>query len=231
MKLEAGRYWVGDLCYLITGPKWNSVCEFLGNGPEMREGVFTLDGRKGAIFGTAYGDGVYHDQEGNEYGVDSGTLGIFPAGLMDSKWAGLGTVFEFPEDFPVSCVDGEMRFGHIRIRTKGAARPFFKVKIRRNDGQVSLFDLDVVEDCYSTGSATLPGVRVSDPARVNEFVGDDFACEMIDMTYAEGGLANGDLEDEEGRIICSWEMVNEAGEKVKHKDIESMIFDHFLIRG
>lgn len=227
MKLEAGKYWVGDLCYLITGPKWNSVCEFLGDGSQMREGIFTLDGHEGAIFGTAYGDGIYHDQFGNQYGVDSGTLGIFPAGLIDSKWAGLGTIFDFAEEFSVDCVDGEMRFGHLRIPTKAAARPIFKLKVRRNDGQVRIFDLAIVMDCYSSGSKTLPGVRIADPAEVNEFVGDDWACELIDMTYAEGSLAFGEDEAEDGRFTFSWEMLNEAGDQVSFENIESAVFEYF----
>lgn len=230
MKLEAGRYWIGDLCYIVKGEHWNTICKFLGDGSEMREGVFTLLGREGAIFGTAYGDGCYYDQEGNEYGVDSGTLGIFPAGIFDSRWVELGKVFDFSEDFPVECVDGEMRFGRIRIPTKGAARPIFRVKVHRKDGEERIFDLDVVEDCYFSSSATYPGVRIADPDGVNGFVGDDMASEMIDMSYSEGNWGSGEHEDEEGEFSFSWEMLDEAGNQVAFEAIESAIFDHFLVR-
>lgn len=230
MELKAGKYWIGDLCYIIDRENWNTVCKFLGDGSEMREGVFTLLGREGAIFGTAYGDGGYYDQEGNEYGVDSGTLGIFPAGVFSSPTESGGHIFDFPEDFPVECVDGEMRFGRIRIPTKGAARPIFRVKVRRKDGEEQVFDLDVVEDCYFSSSATYPGVRIADPDGVNGFVGDDMASEMIDMSYSEGSWASGEHEDEEGEFSFSWEMLDEAGNRVAFEAIESAIFDHFLVR-
>lgn len=120
MKLKAGKYWVGDLCYLIEDQKdWDQVVKFMfGGGDSPKYGVFKLKGAEGAIFGTAYGDGCYRDQNGNEYGVDSGTLGLFPAEFASGRFADGGVIHYFPEDFPVSCVKGEMRFGHLRIPTK-----------------------------------------------------------------------------------------------------------------
>ncbi len=122
MKLKAGTYWVGDLCYLIEDQKdWDQVVKFMfgDDGNKPKYGVFKLKGAEGAIFGTAYGDGVYHDQLGNEYGVDSGTLGLFPVGVLpNSRFASGGSIHLFPNEFHVSCVRGEMRFGHISIDTR-----------------------------------------------------------------------------------------------------------------
>lgn len=39
-------------------------------------GVFTLNGKKLAIYNTLYGDGQYTDSQGRVYLVDSGTIGI-----------------------------------------------------------------------------------------------------------------------------------------------------------
>ena len=118
MKLKAGKYWVGDLCYILQRAEdWNQICAFMGSGSKPKTGIFSLNGREGAIFGTAYGDGCYRDQDGNEYGVDSGTLGLFPAEFASGRFADGGVIHDFPEDFSVSCVKGEMRFGHLRIPT------------------------------------------------------------------------------------------------------------------
>jgi len=235
MRLKAGRYWVGDLCYIIDRENWNTVCKFLGDGSKMREGVFDLLGRQGAIFGTAYGDGGYYDQEGNEYGVDSGTLGIFPAGVFSSPTESGGHIFDFPEDFTVECINGEMRFGRIRIPTKGAACPIFRVKVRRKNGEERIFDLDVVEDCYFKNSNNYPGVRIANPSAVNEFCGDFMASEMIGVFYAEANWTSGEQENEDedelfGHSYFAWEMIDEAGDKVEFEAIESAVFDHFLVR-
>lgn len=119
MKLKAGTYWVGDLCYYIGDPDWGELCSFLFKQNERGEGAFTLKGAKGAIFGTAYGDGCYSDNLGNEYGVDSGTIGIFPVGFVSNgNFPQGGTVHNFPEDFEVSSKRGNMKFGHIAIDTR-----------------------------------------------------------------------------------------------------------------
>lgn len=70
--MPAGRYWVGDLCYVLHDA-WDDVCQ-------LGEGVHTLtDGRCVAMFATLHGDGIYDDDHGNCYGVDSGTLGCILA--------------------------------------------------------------------------------------------------------------------------------------------------------
>ena len=116
--MKAGRYWVGDLCYIMPDEAWREVCRFMGNGSEPIEGVFRLGEHEGAIFGTAYGDGVYKDQLRNKYGVDSGTLGIFPAGVFEGGFPNGGQTVDFPEDFEVSSDRGNMKFGHIKIKTR-----------------------------------------------------------------------------------------------------------------
>ena len=120
--MKAGRYWVGDLCYIMPDEEWREVCRFMGNGSEPIEGVFRLGEHEGAIFGTAHGDGVYRDQFKNSYGVDSGTIGIFPAGVFGGQFVLGGHFIDFPEDFEVSSDRGNMKFGHIKIKTRGRSQ-------------------------------------------------------------------------------------------------------------
>ncbi len=69
--MPAGRYWVGDLCYVLR-EEWHKV--------PFGDGIYRLaDGRRIAKFTTGHGDGVYDDDQGNEYGVDSGSLGCILA--------------------------------------------------------------------------------------------------------------------------------------------------------
>jgi hypothetical protein len=77
--MPAGRYWVGDLCYVLHDA-WSEAWQY-------GDGVHTLpDGRRIAKFSTLHGDGIYDDDQGNEYGVDSGSLGcILAADIRDSS--------------------------------------------------------------------------------------------------------------------------------------------------
>ena len=128
--MPAGVYYVGDLCYVMTDTEWNEFCNITIKGNKCLEGEFEFaDGRKFATYGTAWGDGVYKDQYGNEYSVDAGLIGCF---LLDDIVAekydiatikDLGTVVEFTEDFSTSAGrgtegwDGVIRIGPVRIET------------------------------------------------------------------------------------------------------------------
>lgn len=226
--MRAGRYWVGDLCYIIPREEWSKVCQTLGDGAEPVGGTFTLGEHEGAIFPTAYGDGVYFDQLGHKFGVDSGTLGVFPVGVYESEFSSGGSVVEFPEDFSVSCVNGEMRFGHLRIPTKGSGRPDFFIQIERPDGQSRIFSMEVVPDSYCQGFEEVPGLRVADWDEVHEFIGDDFACETIEAGYCEG-FDSGVIEDMDAPV-AKWQLLDKNHEPVPHKDIETAIFAHYLFR-
>ena len=94
----AGRYWIGDPCYaIITGLMWQHH--------------------------TAYGDGVYVDQDERRYGVDSGQLSIALAKNVDAgcgsdlRVKDLAHVVSFKAPFDVSYKNGVFKFGHIVIRT------------------------------------------------------------------------------------------------------------------
>lgn len=113
MEFEAGTYYVGDLCYILKDV-WDEVCDHLDDD------VFTLnDGRKVAMLGTMYGDGGYEDQFGNNYDVDSGTIGCVKVEYLQAgEWGnGNAMIVEFDKPFYVSGINGVICIGHIHIDT------------------------------------------------------------------------------------------------------------------
>ena len=136
--LEAGKYYVGDLCYILgdkNGYDWSSLLTktgFLGlHKPGTQEcldedentGYFTTDsGAKFFSSGTSHGDGVYYDQQGREYGVDAGLIGCFPLkSLPEDPQMDGGNVVEFSKSFSCTTCDerGVITIGHLEIPTSG----------------------------------------------------------------------------------------------------------------
>jgi len=111
------EYYVGDLCYVFNDT-WDEVCEHIC-GEERKEGWITLrDGRTFWIHSTMWGDGGYYDQHDNEYGVDSGTLGLVKVCDMDDDARPeLGHIHTMHS--PVCHADmGILHFGSITIDTE-----------------------------------------------------------------------------------------------------------------
>ena len=106
MTMPAGKYWVGDLCYVMH-ESWDEVCGLFFDGRDdmgCNEGEFTLkDGRRFVSYNTKWGDGGYLDQFGNEYSVDAGLIGCIRVEDIDmtngENHLGGGHVFEFISDF------------------------------------------------------------------------------------------------------------------------------------
>jgi len=116
--MKAGKYWVGDLCYVIRDDEWMEVCN--GMDTEENNEILLKRGVRVALVGTAWGDGSYYDKSGQEYGVDSGTIGcVLLEDIQDDPKNYLvgGHVVDFPEDFSVVRVDGVISIGHIEIDT------------------------------------------------------------------------------------------------------------------
>ena len=119
--MKAGKYYVGDLCYVL-GDRWDEVCNLIIIDHQCLDGEFELsDGTRFAIYGTAYGDGVYGDQFGNTYPVDSGSIGCV---LVSSISPGelditLGNTYDFDYDFETTSTDGVIIIGEIEIDTQG----------------------------------------------------------------------------------------------------------------
>jgi hypothetical protein len=124
--MPAGRYYIGDLCYVMH-PEWDECVDlfFPASGYTGRgvEGEFTLkDGRRFASFGTAYGDGTYNSNIGTEHMVDSGSIGCISVdNIRDTTYNDieqLGAIVEFTQPFEVKKISlGLLKFGHVEIET------------------------------------------------------------------------------------------------------------------
>jgi len=126
MTMPAGKYYIGDLCYVMH-PEWDEFCAITINGHQCLEGEFTLaDGRCFATFSTAYGDGTYSSNIGTEHSVDAGLIGcILVSDIRDTTYdqdriQELGAIVEFDQPFEVSADQGLIVFGHVKIETAGA---------------------------------------------------------------------------------------------------------------
>jgi hypothetical protein len=127
MTMPAGKYYIGDLCYVMH-PEWKECCDlffpYVPGQPESRgrDGEFALkDGRRFANFGTAWGDGTYRSNINTEHSVDSGSIGcIRVEDIRDNTYDNietLGAVVEFDQPFEVSEDAGMLTFGHVQIET------------------------------------------------------------------------------------------------------------------
>jgi hypothetical protein len=115
--LPAGNYWVGDPCYAFEDHSlWMRLLEsadYMEN-PQILNAK--ADGHMFVASGTAYGDGVYTDQEGNEFPVDAGLIGVTPAREGEEVPFGT-TVRRFTAPFTVSYDRGMINIGPLAIET------------------------------------------------------------------------------------------------------------------
>jgi len=81
-----GDYYVGDPCYVLTRPQWDAVLkQCIDDTNQCYDGEFIVNCERMFMASTAYGDGGYRDNIGNEYGVDSGTLGVVPVSILNPQ--------------------------------------------------------------------------------------------------------------------------------------------------
>ena len=120
--MRAGKYYVGDLCYVMNDV-WDEVVDliFTKDGRPLN-GEFNLkDGRRFAIYTTAYGDGTYYDGEGGRYFVDAGVIGCIAMDNIDTSNerndVDGGNVIVFKEDFNTSSDGENITFGNVTILT------------------------------------------------------------------------------------------------------------------
>jgi hypothetical protein len=126
--MPPGKYYVGDLCYVMTNEEWREFCDITLDGQKVKDGEFEFkDGRRFATYSTAFGDGVYHDQYGHSYSVDAGLIGcILVEDIKANKYDNLldlGAILEFDTEFVTSGGRGEsgwegtIQFGYVYIET------------------------------------------------------------------------------------------------------------------
>lgn len=120
VSVPAGRYFLGDPCYTVPNNLWGTLlqsCDFFD------QPIGEVNGHKVLAFPTAQGDGLYEDQNGHEYPVDAGLIGLVPEALVDmeklSKYrGGVGKWLEVSHYILCTGEDGVMEFGNITIDTK-----------------------------------------------------------------------------------------------------------------
>jgi hypothetical protein len=128
MSMPAGKYYIGDLCYVMNDAEWKEFCSITIKGQKVIDGEFQLsDGRRFATYSTAFGDGVYHDQYGHSYSVDAGLIGCIKVeDIRAEKYENLldlGAIMEFDNSFATSGGRGDegweglIQFGHVMIET------------------------------------------------------------------------------------------------------------------
>jgi hypothetical protein len=119
--MKAGTYYVGDLCYVLHD-EWDEVCSLIIEGNRCIDGEFNLkDGTRFAIYGTAYGDGNYFDQNGKSYDVDAGSIGCVLLDDIDlsnqENFLAGGNIHTFDTSFYTGTMDGKIMFHTLSIDT------------------------------------------------------------------------------------------------------------------
>ena len=111
--LPAGKYYIGDPCYVFTHDSWSpGICDAILDDREEHKGVkFFADH-------TAYGDGTYRGSNGFEYGVDAGLIGAIPFELItDLSGLEYGTVIEVNGELVCESNEGSFQIGDLVIDT------------------------------------------------------------------------------------------------------------------
>ena len=110
--LPPGSYYLGDPCYQIDPDQWHEYLKAKREGKDFQ-------GHPVVAFHTRYGDGRYRCSDGRGYNVDSGMIGLVPQAMaVRRSTRHEGRMIPFLTE--VSCStdgEGDLRFGHIRIRT------------------------------------------------------------------------------------------------------------------
>lgn len=73
-------FYIGDICYVLSRSVYHDIW---GNQNSYQEGKIQVDDKAFAVDRTAYGDGIYADNNGREYSVDAGVIGCVPFELVD----------------------------------------------------------------------------------------------------------------------------------------------------
>lgn len=118
----AGDYYIGDLGYVLTEAQWYAL------PLETHDASWSTRIEEQPLWmgRTAYGDGLYHDQEGFAFGVDSGTIGVVADAVCNQEQLcevlerRLARVVTFGEPFTTTCDAGRFVIGHLVIDTRGS---------------------------------------------------------------------------------------------------------------
>lgn len=127
MKFQPGKYYVGDLCYVLS-ERWDEFCSLTISGRRVLDGTFAFkDGTTFWTHGTMYGDGSYYDEQRREYGVDAGLIGVVALKDIDENPNCIdgGQIIEFKHAFEPYYQNGTFYIGNITIKTGDDARNYY----------------------------------------------------------------------------------------------------------
>jgi len=126
-EFPAGKYYIGDPCYVVPEDKWMSLLDETGffGLPKLvptgffDDGVFLYNGKKCFATSTKYGDGSYeirndYDEYIDSVMVDSGSIAIMPIDALENPavaWIDIKQSFIVYED------NGIFYFGEFIIDT------------------------------------------------------------------------------------------------------------------
>lgn len=114
----AGEYYIGDPCYVFE-ESWMRILDIADYFRKLETSEYKdFEFIGGSTF---VGDGVYGDNYGHTYTVDSGSIALLPIGMLaiDKKGGeALGFIKKFEKDFLVLIENGIFKFGDIRINTQ-----------------------------------------------------------------------------------------------------------------
>ena len=115
--LPKGTYFLGDPCYAIQDDeRWQKIVNHMYDGSHDSDAdVMKISSKNGktdaCIFygSTAYGDGRYEDQNGNEFPVDAGLIGLVPMSVANPESMVLsecGKLVNFVREVEISWDEG-----------------------------------------------------------------------------------------------------------------------------
>lgn len=112
--VNIGKYFLCDPCYVVPDEDW---MELIKTADYFSDAECIYKGHQIISFSTAYGDGSYNDQFGNEFPVDSGMIGLVPVefGVQDPNMIHL--IVEFTKPTKCFSEDGKLHFGKYIIDT------------------------------------------------------------------------------------------------------------------
>jgi len=115
--VPAGTYVLGDPCYVVPNDDWEKLlqsCDYFKRPVGISGGFEVL------AFHTKYGDGVYRDQNGREFPVDAGLIGLVPVEYAQIDECSLYPTHTITFDKLTACTqkeNGTLIFGDVKIKT------------------------------------------------------------------------------------------------------------------
>jgi len=149
--MPAGEYYIGDPQAVFTSAVWDEIVDVV-YGADGFDKAHTFQGHPFCALTTKNGDGLFPDNKGREYPVDTGMIGAISRAIVESQGelsqsdgdlrqsdGVVAAVFvKFEKDFECDYHKGFLHFGNISIDTNSYPDPEYDE--REND--LPYFDTD-----------------------------------------------------------------------------------------